>query len=132
MKKLTEIYGLNEGPFDDINRQLAGAQSVARDPRSPQQRARVGQSGAVQKAQADLDQSKSVFAKEAIENWDQLSVEELWHELAQLTESMPANERASALKLIMTLQKKVEGGDSRSTFSSSYSTGRAVGGLKLQ
>lgn len=64
-KKLIEMYGLKEGPFDDLNKQLGSAKSVARDPRAPQQRARVGQSGDVQKAQADLDQSKSVFDEAA-------------------------------------------------------------------
>lgn len=62
MKKLTEIYGLDEGEFDDINKQLGSSQSVAG--RGTQSRQRVGQSGDVQRAQSDLDNSKSVFAKD--------------------------------------------------------------------
>lgn len=54
-----------EGPFDDLNKQLGGAQSVARDPRSQQGQVRVGKGGGVQRAQADLDQSRSVFKREA-------------------------------------------------------------------
>lgn len=61
-KKLTELYHISEGSFDDINKSLSGAKSVAQDPRT---KPRVGVSGAAQKAQADLDQSKSIFDEDS-------------------------------------------------------------------
>jgi hypothetical protein len=59
--KLTEIYGLKEGPFDDINKQLGGAQSVARDPRAKQQQQSQARDPSLSKTQSDLNRSKSIF-----------------------------------------------------------------------
>jgi hypothetical protein len=56
------INKIKEGPFDDINKQMSGAKSVAGNGGAT--RARVGQSGDVQKAQADLDGARSVFKKD--------------------------------------------------------------------
>lgn len=69
---LAEMFGIvglpainkvtvTEGPYDDINRQLAGAKSVAGG--GGGQRPRVGQGGDVQRAQTQLDTSRSVFKK---------------------------------------------------------------------
>lgn len=69
-RKLTEIYGLGEdSSLDAINKSLSGAKSVARDPRAAQSPARVGAGGATQKAQGDLDQSKSIFDEAAGNQW---------------------------------------------------------------
>lgn len=73
MKKLTEIYGLNEGPFDDVQNQLNGAQSLRGGPtstdnvRKHQDRAKRWDKD-VAKAQSDIDSAKSVFGEAAGEH----------------------------------------------------------------
>lgn len=127
MKRLTEIFGLNEGPFDDINKQLAGAKSVAG---GSSQRTRVGASGAAQRAQADLDQSTSIVKKEAMPaaSWNNKSVPELFQELVNLTDDLPPDMKVSALQVIQALQGKVE---EKGGMGSSSMT-RSMGSLKLQ
>lgn len=58
-KSLVEMYRIKEGPYDDINKSLSTAKSVAGTPQA--QKPRVGADGASQKAQTDLDNSKSIF-----------------------------------------------------------------------
>lgn len=133
MKKLTEIYGLDEGQFDDINRQLAGAQSVARDPRFPQQRTRVGQSGAAQRAQVDLDRSRSIFAKGAVgdKDWERMNVGELVDELLRLTTDLPQSIQARFRGLIDVLSRRIPDNvlNGRTSSGPSSSVFRPVGGL---
>ncbi len=60
-KSLVEMYRIKEGPYDDINKSLSTAKSVAGNPSGQAQKPRVGADGASQKAQTDLDNSKSIF-----------------------------------------------------------------------
>jgi len=62
-KKLLELYRIIEGPFDDINKSLSGAKSVARDPRAQQQQQQQSQARdpSLSKTQSDLNRSKSIF-----------------------------------------------------------------------
>lgn len=128
MKKLTEIYGLSEGPFDDINKQLGSAQSVARDPRSPQ---RGKYTGSTAKMQADVDSATSVVKKEA--------------GYASGDDEVPINLTVREMTMIMAwavekqnpeLQKKfraaINGADAAASSSSSSTVSHSVGGLKLQ
>lgn len=69
MKKLTEIFGLTEG-YDDVERQLNGAQSLRGGPRTEpsvrkhQDRAHRW-SPSTARAQSELDSAQSVAKKEA-------------------------------------------------------------------
>ena len=66
MKKLTKIYGLKEGPFDDVQQQLNRSQSVLGGPttapsvRKYQDRAKR-HSPATARAQSELDSARSIF-----------------------------------------------------------------------
>lgn len=117
-RRLTEIYGLKEGPFDDINRQLGGAQSAARDPRTPQQKARVGSSGAAQRAQADLDQATSVAKREALGDEKthpvDLTVDEM-HAIANWADMYGDDEDPKLLRKIEDALRRAEGSDGDSS-----------------
>lgn len=55
--RLLEFFGMSEGEFDSLNRQLAGATSVAK----PQRK----YTPSTAKAQSDVDSARSVVKKEA-------------------------------------------------------------------
>lgn len=127
MKKLTEIYGLSEGPFDDINRQLGSAQSVAGQPRGKSQG-----NPQFKKAQDDLNASRSVAKREATGDETMnlpLTADqcEALKRALQPSKSDPDIREILKQVEVISQNKPTTGGT-----SSSMSMGRAVGGLKLQ
>ena len=68
--RLKEFFGLSEGPFGDVERQLGRAQSLRGGPRTEpsvrkhQDRARR-YTPDVAKAQSDVDSAQSIFKREA-------------------------------------------------------------------
>lgn len=144
MKKLTEIYGIKEGPYDDLNKQLAGATSVA------------GSGGArgkadprYKKTQDDLNASQSVAKREAYGSGaDEIKREltsgkmDTYACIARAVKMAGSGkdpvEVASALHDVLygegSRPQPVGGGQEtgQSVFTSTSSAGRAVGGLKLQ
>lgn len=60
-KKLLEFYRIKEGQFDDINKSLGSAQSVAADPRAKSGQQKPSSDPRVAKAQGSLGKSKSIF-----------------------------------------------------------------------
>jgi hypothetical protein len=64
-KKLLELYRIKEGQFDDINKSLGSAQSVAADPRAKGGQQKPSSDPRVAKAQGSLDKSKSIFDESA-------------------------------------------------------------------
>jgi hypothetical protein len=70
-KKLIEMYGLSEGPFDDVQNKLNRSQSVIGGPRTEpsvrkhQDRA-ARHSTDTARAQSDIDSAQSIFQREAL------------------------------------------------------------------
>ncbi len=102
-KKLTEIYGLREGPFDDINKQLGSAQSVARDPRSSGRPQQKSNDPSVNKAQDDLNKSKSIFDEAPMMPAQSMTVKDLIDFLkTQKPDALVYEERGSEMRAVRT------------------------------
>lgn len=70
MKSLLEFFGIKEGPYDDLNRQLGQAQSLRGGPRTePSVRRNQDRASrwtpSTARAQSDMDSAQSVVKREA-------------------------------------------------------------------
>ena len=105
--RLCEYFGMSEGEFDALNRQLGSAQSLRGGPRTEpgvrkqQDRARRWSPG-VAKAQSDMDSAQSVLKKEAAGGQVSFTPEELkWIE-GQAGEYRENPVAAKVLKKVQT------------------------------
>ncbi len=100
-KSLLEMYRIKEGPFDDINKQLGTAKSVARDPRQSGGQQQRSNDPAVKQAQGDLDNSKSIFDEAPMMPAQSMTVKDLIEFLkTQKQDALVYEERGSEMRAV--------------------------------